>query len=321
MRRHYSQPSPKHDNGFPGVLVTPAELNAALESRENSFQQSRVITLSSAWFLPNDPQQRTGPDSFRKHRVPGSRFFNLDEVCDKDSPWPHMLPSVAHFAKSMGLLGVKRSDCVVFFDTPELGLFSAPRAAWTLKHFGHPKVHVLNNFKLWVEQGLPVESGPASPANPETYEFSANELQHLAVDHEAVQGIIRSNLKGTGEAATILDARSFARWAGTAPEPRPGLPSGHMPSSISLPFTDLLDPKTKALLPRGELQKILESKVPHPQDNIISTCGTGVSASVVDLALEVAGWPLDAQRKVYDGSWTEWASIHKGGQDGWILKD
>lgn len=305
---------------FNSLLVTPQTLHEALTAQQahQSSSLARIVCLSSAFFLPNDPESRTGHSSFQKHRIPNSQYFNLDAVCDAKSPWPHMLPSRETFAEHMGLLGVRRDDSVVCFDTPEQGLFSAPRAAWTLTHFGHERVHVLNNFKLWVEQRLPVESGADVPADITKYTFDDAETRSLAVDLEYVQRAITANQSGAADKTAILDARSQGRWAGTAPEPRAGIPSGHMPTSVSVPFTDTLDPQTKAMLPKQKLRALFEERLPKGADAVISTCGTGVTAAVVDLAIEEAGLK-GLRRRVYDGSWTEWASTLKG-DERWITE-
>lgn len=142
-------------------LVTPAELHAALKKNVPTkiSTSPRVIPLCAAWFLPNDLQGRTGIESFKNSRVPTARFFDLDAVKDHDSPYPHMLPTSEGFAEAMRALGIRRDDEIVVYDTEELGIFSAPRVSWTLRVFGHPKVHLLNNFKTWVKEGYPTESG------------------------------------------------------------------------------------------------------------------------------------------------------------------
>ena len=131
-------------------IVTPKELSEALQKNVTSKLSTspRVIPLCGAWFLPNDPEGRTGRKVFEQRRIPSARFFDLDAVKDHDSPYPHMLPTAEVFAEAMGELGIKRDDTLVVYDTHELGLFSAPRVAWTLRVFGHPQVHILNNFRV-----------------------------------------------------------------------------------------------------------------------------------------------------------------------------
>ncbi|KAF2085126.1 Rhodanese-like protein [Saccharata proteae CBS 121410] len=288
-------------------LVTPSQLSDALQKNSQSKISTapRVIPLCGTWFLPNDPGKRTGAETFKACRIPKARFFDLDAVKDNDSPYPHMLPSAEDFAAAMGKLGIRRDDSVVVYDSKELGIFSAPRVAWTLKAFGHENVHVLNNFKLWCEEGYPTEWG--EPHKVEEVEYPVPELaKDKVVDFERVKQIAIEQDKSGNANVQILDARNTGRWEGKDPEPRPGLSSGHIPSSKSLPMPDVLDPKTKAFLPPDEIRSILASRGVDPSKPVISSCGTGVTAAVIDAALAEAGFP-EEQRQIYDGSWTEWA--------------
>lgn len=286
-------------------LVNPSSLHSALQKNVHSKISTapKIIPLCASWFLPNDG--RNGLDTFREARIPHARFFDLDDVKDPESPYPHMLPSPADFAKAMGRLGIRRDDSVVVYDSKELGIFSAPRVAWTLKVFGHPNVHVLNNFRLWIEKGYEVESGELHPVD--AVEYPVPELEKgKVVAFEEVREIAKDLGKEGAEEVQILDARSKGRWDGTDPEPREGLSSGHIPHSFSVPISDLLDAQTKALLPADKLQAVFESKGVDPSKPIISSCGTGVTAAVIDAALTEAGYPSGLKR-LYDGSWTEWA--------------
>ncbi|KAH7379927.1 putative thiosulfate sulfurtransferase TUM1 [Cadophora sp. MPI-SDFR-AT-0126] len=300
-------------------LVTPTELHEALKKNSPSKISTapRTVALCASWFLPNDG--RNGLDTFREKRIPSARFFDLDKVIDKRSPYPHMLPTATDFAKAMSALGIKRDDTVVVYDSAELGIFSAPRVGWTLKAFGHDSVHVLNNFKLWVEQGLPTESGEFWDVDTCVYpipEFDASKV----VDFEEVKELAKDYNKEGAEGVQILDARSAGRWSGKDPEPRPGLESGHMPGSISVPVSELLDPVNKTILPGDQLRKIFESKGIDPARPIINSCGTGVTAAVIDAALSEAGYGSADKRRLYDGSWTEWAQRVKP-SDNLIIKE
>ncbi|EOO02390.1 putative thiosulfate sulfurtransferase protein [Phaeoacremonium minimum UCRPA7] len=289
-------------------LVTPKELHEALKKNPPSSISTdpRIIPLCAAWFLPNDPEKRTGIQVYREKRIPKARFFDLDKVIDKRSPYPHMLPGPKDFAAAMSELGIRREDTVVVYDTKELGIFSAPRVGWTLQVFGHPKVHVLNNFRLWVEEGLPTESGELYNVECNTYPIPELDASKVASFEDVKEVAMDFNKEGA-EGVQILDARSNGRWTGKAPEPRPGLSSGHMPGSINIPFDAVLDPTTKAFLPADQLKKIFQDKGVDPQKPIISSCGTGVTAVVLETALTEAGYGSADLRRVYDGSWTEWA--------------
>ncbi|KAJ6098530.1 hypothetical protein N7467_000065 [Penicillium canescens] len=305
---------------FSSYLVTPKQLNEALKKNPPTkiSTSPRVIPLCAAWFMPNDPEGRKGIDSFRNSRIPQARFFDLDAIKDPDSPYPHMLPTCETFAEAMSDLGIRRDDEVVVYDTAELGIFSAPRVGWTLRVFGHPNVHILNNYRLWVKEGLPTESGEPAPVEKSKYSvptydsrlvISFREMKELALDYG----------KEGAEPVEILDARSYGRWAGTDPEPRAGLSSGHLPGSKSMPFQQLLDPETKTYLPGEDLQKVFEENKVDPSQTIISSCGTGVTAAIIETALGEAEFGDPHLRRVYDGSWTEWAQRVKE-SDGLIKK-
>ena len=284
-------------------LVSPKELHEALKKNPPSSISTdpRVIPLCASWFLPND--ERTGIDTFREKRIPKARFFDLDKVIDKRSPYPHMLPDAKRFANAMSELGIRKTDTVVVYDTKELGIFSAPRVGWTLRVFGHDNVHILNNFKLWIDEGLPTESGELY--NVECGPYPIPEFDEAQVaSFEEVKDVAKDHNKEGAEGVQILDARPNGRFTGEAPEPREGLESGHMPGSISMPFSELLHPETKAFLSPEELQKIFKAKGVDPARPIISTCGTGVTACVIETALEVAGVGSPETRRVYDGGWT-----------------
>lgn len=202
-------------------LVSPAELSAVLKKDTYSKLSTapKTIPLCASWFLPND--SRDGYKTYLAGRIPHARFFPLDDVKDPNSPYPHMLPSPEDFAKAMGRLGIRRDDTVVVYDTKELGIFSAPRVGWTLQVFGHPNVHVLNNFRKWCEEGYEVETGDPKPF--EQVNYPVPELDKgKVVDFEEVRAIAKEQNKEGHEEVQILDARSAGRWAGTDPEPREG---------------------------------------------------------------------------------------------------
>lgn len=256
--------------------------------------------------MPNDPQKRTGKDAFLNKRIPSARFFDLDDVRDHESPYPHMLPTCEVFAEAMATMGVTKQDELVVYDSEELGLFSAPRVAWTMRVYGHPRVHVLNNFKLWCEQGLPTESGASIVPNITSYKVPKYNTD-MVVNFSEMKTIGYDHGKEGAEDIQILDARSPGRWSGSDPEPRPGLKSGHMPGSINIPFQELLDAETKTLLPAEQLREKFKAMNLCEKTPIITSCGTGVTAAVVELALKEAQFGSEHDRRLYDGSWTEWA--------------
>ncbi|KIH94677.1 thiosulfate/3-mercaptopyruvate sulfurtransferase [Sporothrix brasiliensis 5110] len=290
---------------FSSYLVAPKELHDALKKNPPSSISTdpRVIPLCASWFLPNDPEGRTGIQVFRKQRIPKARYFDLDKVIDRRSPYPHMLPSAKDFAAAMSELGIRKEDTVVVYDSKELGIFSAPRVGWSLKIFGHPKVHILNNFRAWVEEGLPTESGEVYSVECCAYPIPEVDSTKVA-SYEDVREVAFDHNKEGAEGVQIIDARSSGRFTGTVPEPRPGLSSGHMPGAVNIPYDAVLDPSSKTFLPANALRELFQKKGIDPEKPIISSCGTGVTACVIETALGEAQYGSPEQRRVYDGSWT-----------------
>ncbi|RMZ91656.1 hypothetical protein DV736_g1100, partial [Chaetothyriales sp. CBS 134916] len=294
---------------FSRYVVTPAELDAALKSNSPSkiSTEPRVVPVCAAWFMPNDPEGRDGFESFKRKRIPTARFFDIDGVKDGESPYPHMLPTCELFAEAMSNMGIRQHDELVVYDTEELGLFSAPRVAWTFRVYGHPRVHLLNNFRVWVKEGYPVDTGPPSTPGATKYPIPSYNTD-MVVKFAEMKTIGYDYGKEGAEEIQIVDARSPGRWAGVEREPRPGLKSGHMPGSINIPFQQLLHHETKQLLPKEELRAVFESKGLDASNPIIASCGTGVTAAVIEAALAEADFGNANDRRLYDGSWTEWAS-------------
>jgi thiosulfate/3-mercaptopyruvate sulfurtransferase len=255
-----------------------------------------LIVLDCTKYLPNEAPL-DGRTEFRKAHIPGALFLDLDEVADQDDPLPHMVPTPARFAKVIGALGVGNATRVVCYD--QKGLHGSPRGWWLLRLFGHDKVAALDGgLPKWRAEGRATEAGePATPA-PAVFVPDLN-TQRLAGIGD-VKRIIAGNETGT----MVLDARSKARFDGIAPEPRPGLPSGHMPGAVSLPFTELLAADGTMKDPAA-LRAIFAARGADGARRMVTSCGTGVTACVLALGALRAGLPEPA---VYDGSWTEWAS-------------
>jgi thiosulfate/3-mercaptopyruvate sulfurtransferase len=265
-------------------LVAPSWLAARL-------QDPNTIVLDAT--LP--PVGVTPPIDTRaryldKH-IPGAIFFDIEELSDHSTPLPHMLPTAEDFSRSMSSLGVGDNSTIVVYE--QEGVFSAPRAWWTLRTFGVQNVYILDGgLPAWTEANLPTESGPVHRA-PASF--------HAALDNEAVKDLSQLKEKITNH-QQILDARSAARFNGTAPEPRPGLSSGHMPGATSIPFTELVE--DGRLKPADKLRELFLAKNVDLQQPITTTCGSGVTAAVIALSLEVVG---AKNVSLYDGSWAEYA--------------
>ncbi|HZF76237.1 MAG TPA: sulfurtransferase [Acetobacteraceae bacterium] len=253
-----------------------------------------LLVFDCTKYLPNEGLD--GRAEFAKARIPGARFFDIDEVADPDTTLPHMVPTPGRFARLVGALGISNGHRVVFYD--QKGMQSSPRGWWLMRLMGHEGAAVLDGgLPKWKAEGRTVEAGepPAPPAASFVPDFQARRLAGIG----DVKRIVR---QGGGE-ALILDARAKGRFDGTAAEPRPGLPSGHMPGAASLPFTELLNIDQTMKSPM-ELRALFAARGANDTRPIVTSCGTGVTACVLALGALRAGLPEPA---VYDGSWTEWA--------------
>jgi thiosulfate/3-mercaptopyruvate sulfurtransferase len=226
-----------------------------------------------------------------KH-IPGAVFFDIEELSDRSNPLPHMLPAPDAFSQSMSALGISDSMAIVIYE--QEGVFSGPRAWWMLKTFGAQNVHLLDGgLRAWIEAGLPTQTGSVHRA-PAVF--------HARLDQNAVKDLSQMQ-QMTAAHGQILDARSAGRFAGVLPEPRPGISSGHMPGATSIPFTELVE--EGRLKPVEELRHIFAEKGVDLQQPITTTCGSGVTAAVLALGLEVIG---AKHVSLYDGSWAEYAA-------------
>jgi thiosulfate/3-mercaptopyruvate sulfurtransferase len=250
-----------------------------------------VVVLDASFFLPS--QGRDAAAEYLQAHIPGARFFDIEAVADHGNPLPHMLPSEAVFAESVGHLGIDNRTQVVVYDNN--GFMASARGWWTFRVFGHERVLVLDGgLARWKALGLPIEAGPV-PATPR--EYTATFHPGLVRSIEEVRGLLND------PSVQILDARSPGRFAGTEPEPRQGLRSGHIPGSRNLFFKRLVDEQTQCLKPLAELEREFLAAGIDLRRPVIATCGTGVTASVLALGLYCLGNEYAA---VYDGSWTEW---------------
>ena len=229
-----------------------------------------------------------------KH-IPGAIFFDIEALSDRASPLPHMLPSPDEFARNMSALGISEQQDIVIYE--QEGVFSAPRAWWTLRTFGAQYVYLLDGgLRAWTEAGLPTHAGEVHRA-PAV--FHARLDQNAVKDFSHMQQMIASY-------GQVLDARSAGRFAGTMPEPRPGINSGHMPGATSIPYTELVE--DGRLKPAEELRRLFADKGLDLRRPITTTCGSGVTAAVLALGLKAAG---ATDVSLYDGSWAEYAA-HPG---------
>jgi len=252
-----------------------------------------VQIVDGSWWMP--AENRSGHAEYLEAHIPGAIFFDIDAIADRTVDLPHMLPTPQAFAEAVGALGLRRDATIVCYDS--FGVRAAARVWWTLRVMGFDKVFVLDGgLKAWRAEGRPTEAGqvnlPASTLEPVF-------RPALVRDVADVRSVIAS------KAAQIVDARGGPRFRGEVPEPRAGLRAGHMPGACNAPFDSLLQPDGR-MRPPAELEQVFQAAQVDLARPIITTCGSGVTASVLALALARLG---REDVSVYDGSWTEWGGL------------
>ncbi len=253
------------------------------------LEDDGISIVDASWYLPD--MKRDGRAEYDAAHIPGAVFFDLDQIVDAGSNLPHTLPDADTFARMVGKLGISDTDTIVVYDGS--GLFSAARVWWMFRTFGAAKVVILDGgFPAWVEARLPVESGSA-PLYPALFKAASNDRAVASFD-------AMRQLVDDGEHA-ILDARPAGRFSGAVPEPRAGMRSGHMPGATSLPVAALVD--NGKLLSPAALQARFDAAGIDLTRPVVTTCGSGVTAAIITLALETLG---ARDHRLYDGSWAEW---------------
>jgi thiosulfate/3-mercaptopyruvate sulfurtransferase len=232
-------------------------------------------------------------DDYLAAHLPGAVFFDVDAISDHSNPLPHMFPSAEQFDRDVGELGISNADTVVVYDSG--GWVAAPRAWWMFLSYGHDKVRVLDGgLKKWRAEGRATESGEFK-AKPATFKAS--------FDPKRVRSMQEMIANVGSKAEQVIDARAAERFEGRAPEPRPGIRSGHIPGARNLPYNNLFDAATGAMKPLEDLRKAFSGAGVKLDAPIVTSCGSGVSAGVLTLALYRLGVTDTA---LYDGSWSEW---------------
>lgn len=261
-----------------------------------------VKVLDGSWYLPS--QDRDAEQEFEQGHIPGAQRFDIDVVADISTGLPHMLPPVQEFRAALAALGIGPTDAVVVYDGA--GLFSAARVWWMFRTMGFEHVSVLDGgLPAWTRAGEALHHGAAS-SYPAAIPSSDKPAHHDWPDpvwerYTHFDALRNSLIVGDRR---VLDARPAGRFSGREPEPRAGLPSGHMPGALNLPFAELIDAQTGALRTDAELRARFSLLGVDPMDPIVCTCGSGVTACVLALAIEKLG----GRASVYDGSWAEWGT-------------
>lgn len=270
--------------------TSPFVVSAAWVEKNLGAPEFRVV--DAAWYLP--AQNRNAAEDYAAGHIPGAVFFDQDVIADQSSGLPHTIPSPAEFADAVGRLGIADTDTIVVHDGP--GIFSAPRAWFLFRAMGARRVYVMDGgLDGWKKEGRPLTTDLPEPAPA---------IFHAHFDPRLVTSL--AAMKDIVAAATIqiADARGAGRFAGTEPEPRAGLRSGHMPGARNLPATVFSESGRFKTLP--ELRKTIEAAGIDLAQPVVTTCGSGITAAIITLALTSLG---HQENSLYDGSWTEWGSL------------
>ena len=250
-----------------------------------------LVVLDGSWHMPN--ATRNAQAEYLAGHIPGAVFFDIDGVADNSSDLPHMLPSPADFARMVGALGISDSMTIVVYD--ELGLFSAPRVWWTFRTMGARNVRILSGGgPQWRAERRATEVGLVARP-PQVF--------HTSFDPARVASFETVRDRSHDGAAQIADARPAPRFHAEVPEPRAGLRSGHIPNSLSVPVSLLTE--NGQMRPSAELAELFATRGLDLDKPVITSCGSGITASTLALALQLAG---AGDVAVYDGSWSEWGA-------------
>jgi thiosulfate/3-mercaptopyruvate sulfurtransferase len=250
-----------------------------------------LVVVDGSYFLPT--QKRDAHAEHRAGHIPGAVFFDIEAVCDHSTDLPHMLPGPRQFSDAVGALGIGDGDTIVAYDS--VGLFSAPRVWWTFRIFGAKKVFILDGgLPKWKSENRPLETGDTS-RKPRQF--------HAEMNTGAVAMLSDVQMALTDGSAQVVDARSAERFRGEAPEPRPGLRSGHMPDSFNVPFGKVIENGRLAAPER--IAAAFAAAGVDVDKPIITSCGSGVTAAILTLALDALG---KEPKGLFDGSWSEWGS-------------
>ncbi len=254
--------------------------------------QPGLSVVDASWYLP--AQKRDAQAEYKAAHIPGAVFLDQDAISDQASALPHTLASAADFAQFVGSMGISADDTIVVYDGP--GFFSAPRAWWMFRVMGVFQTYILDGgFDSWKAQGRPTTAEPTKVA-PCVF--------HADFDARRVVGLAEMRSIVETRQSQVADARSPGRFAGSEPEPRAGMRSGHMPGARNVPASALSE--NGVLLSKDRLRKVVEGAGIDLSRPVVTSCGSGVTAAAITLALETLG---HTDNRLYDGSWAEWGSL------------
>jgi thiosulfate/3-mercaptopyruvate sulfurtransferase len=252
-----------------------------------------LVIIDATWHMPGEGKDARA--EYLEEHIPGALFFDIDEIADIKSPLPHMLPPPEKFSSRMRSMGIGDGSRIVVYD--RAGIYSAARVWWTFRVMGVEDVSVLNGgLPKWKREGRPLESG--EPLARTTRHFTARRNADLVRDVSDIKALLKD------KSAELVDARSPERFSGKAAEPRLGLRSGHIPGAHNVPYAKLLNADGTLKSPR-ELENLFDEAGADLHKPVVTSCGSGVTASVLALALAELGHRRTA---VYDGSWSEWGA-------------
>lgn len=256
-----------------------------------NLNREDISIVDASWYLP--AAGRDGYKEYLSGHIPGAVFFDMEKIADKSSNLPHTMPSPEFFAEQVGALGIRSEDMIIVYDGP--GLFSSARVWWMFRTMGAKRVFILDGgIDSWKKLGLPVTDQKTQKSPVEFIpHFSPDAIVSFAEMREIVDQ----------HSAQIADARSPGRFTGKDPEPRAGMRSGHMPGAKNVPATSLAENGKLKTLP--ELRQIFADAGIDLNQPVVTSCGSGVTAAVISLALTSLGHD---KNRLYDGSWSEWGS-------------
>jgi thiosulfate/3-mercaptopyruvate sulfurtransferase len=274
-------------------LSTPKTWLIETDELERELDAPDLVIIDATWYLPN--VRKNAREEYLAEHIPGAIFFDIDEICDTKSSVPHMLPPPEKFSSRMRSMGIGDGSRIVVYD--RAGMFSAPRVWWMFRVMGVDDVSVLNGgLPKWKREGRPLMTGEPAPRT--TRHFTARRNLDLVRDVDDMKALVHD------KSTIIVDARSPERFTGHEPEPRPGLRAGHIPGAHNVPFGQVLN-ADGTLKSEADLNQVFETAGVDPHKPVVTSCGSGITACVLALALAETG---HLRTSVYDGSWSEWGA-------------